>query len=240
MANNELSGPIVSMGLINFFKKTKNEKSLRFIFIPETIGSIAFLSQNFSKLKKNVIGGYNLSCIGDNRMHSCILSKYNSSPSDYALLEAYKDLRINYKRFSFLKRGSDERQFNSPGIDIPITSIFRSKYGEYKEYHTSLDNFKIVSFKGIKGGYSVALKAIQILDKKIIPKSKITCEPFLFKRNLKIANIKLKDFKSTILHFLQYSDGKNDLKKISNLIGLDFIKTKKIYNFLIKNNLLEY
>tara|TARA_B100000575_G_scaffold294679_1_gene313179 strand:- start:15700 stop:16983 length:1284 start_codon:yes stop_codon:yes gene_type:complete len=240
MANNELSGPIVSMGLINFFRKTKNEKSLRFIFIPETIGSIAFLSQNFSKLKKNVIGGYNLSCIGDNRMHSCILSKYNSSPSDYALLEAYKDLRINYKRFSFLKRGSDERQFNSPGIDIPITSIFRSKYGEYKEYHTSLDNFKIVSFKGIKGGYSVALKAIQILDKKIIPKSKITCEPFLFKRNLKIANIQLKDFKSTILHFLQYSDGKNDLKKISNLIGLDFIKTKKIYNFLIKNNLLEY
>ena len=240
MANNELSGPIVSMGLINFFRKKKNEKSLRFIFIPETIGSIAFLSQNFSKLKKNVIGGYNLSCIGDNRMHSCILSKYNSSPSDYALLEAYKDLRINYKRFSFLKRGSDERQFNSPGIDIPITSIFRSKYGEYKEYHTSLDNFKIVSFKGIKGGYSVALKAIQILDKKIIPKSKITCEPFLFKRNLNIANIQLKDFKSTILHFLQYSDGKNDLKKISNLIGLDFIKTKKIYNFLIKNNLLEY
>ena len=52
MANNELSGPIVSMGLINFFRKTKNEKSLRFIFIPETIGSIAFLSQNFSKLKK--------------------------------------------------------------------------------------------------------------------------------------------------------------------------------------------
>ena len=114
-------------------------------------------------------------------MHSCILSKYNSSPSDYALLEAYKDLRLNYKRFSFLKRGSDERQFNSPGIDIPITSIFRSKYGEYKEYHTSLDNFKIVSFKGIKGGYSVALKAIQILDKKIIPKSKITCEPFFLR-----------------------------------------------------------
>ncbi len=239
MANNELSGPIVSMGLINFFRKIKNEKSLRFIFIPETIGSIAFLSQNFYKLKKNVIGGYNLSCIGDNRMHSCILSKYGNSPSDCALIEAYKDLKIKYKRFSFLKRGSDERQFNSPGIDFPITSIFRSKYGEYKEYHTSLDNFKLVSFRGIKGGYSVALKAIQNLNRKIIPKSKITCEPFLSKRNLKSKNLKLKDLKSTILHFLQYSDGKNDLKKISSLINLDFIKTKKIYNFLIKNKLLK-
>ena len=70
MANNELSGPIVSMGLINYFKNKKLNKTLRFVFIPETIGSISYLSKNIKYLKENVIGGYNLSCIGDERQHS--------------------------------------------------------------------------------------------------------------------------------------------------------------------------
>ena len=121
MANNELSGPIVSMGLINYFKNKKLNKTLRFVFIPETIGSISYLSKNLKYLKENVIGGYNLSCIGDERQHSCMFSKYQNSPSDEAIIEAYKLLKIkNYKVYSFLKRGSDERQYNSPGIDLKI------------------------------------------------------------------------------------------------------------------------
>ena len=94
MANNELSGPIVSMGLIDYFSKKKLNKTLRFIFIPETIGSISYLSMNLNYLKDNVIGGYNLSCIGDDRQHSCMFSKYQNSPSDEAIIEAYKRLKI--------------------------------------------------------------------------------------------------------------------------------------------------
>ena len=104
-------------------------------------------------LKTNVIGGYNLSCVGDDRQHSCILSKNENTPSDRALLEAYKRLKIKYRKYSFLERGSDERQYNSPGIDLPIASICRTKHGRYPEYHTSLDNFDIVSEQGITGGY---------------------------------------------------------------------------------------
>ena len=103
MANNELSGPIVSMNLIDYFKKKKNKKTLRFIFIPETIGSIVYLSKNLSKLQNKVCGGYNLTCIGDDRQHSCMLSKYGDSPSDEALIKAYKLNRIKYKKYSFLK-----------------------------------------------------------------------------------------------------------------------------------------
>jgi aminopeptidase-like protein len=95
MANNELSGPIVSMGLVNYFNKRKLNKNLRFIFIPETIGSVSYLSKNIKYLKENVIGGYNLSCIGDERQHSCMFSKYQNSPSDEAVIEAYKLLKIN-------------------------------------------------------------------------------------------------------------------------------------------------
>ena len=177
MANNELSGRIVSMGLIDYFKKKKLNKTLRFVFIPETIGSISYLSKNLSHLKNSVIGGYNLSCIGDDRQHSCMFSKYQNSPSDEAIIQAYKILKIkNYKIYSFLKRGSDERQYNSPGVDLPISSIFRTKYGEYPEYHTSLDNFNLVTLKGLTGGFKIAKKAIEILLENIYPKYKIICE----------------------------------------------------------------
>ena len=241
MANNELSGPIVAMSLIKHFKKFKKlNKTIRFIFIPETIGSITYLSKNLNNLKSNVIGGYNLSCIGDERQHSCMLSKYENSPSDKALLEAYKKLKIKFKLYSFLKRGSDERQYNSPGIDLPITSIFRSKYGEYPEYHTSLDDFNLVTIKGVKGGFKVAKKAIEILLNNIIPKNKILCEPQMGKRGL-YPNLSTKSGskKSKIyMNFLQYADGKNDLKFIAKKIKINLRSAKKKYIFLKKNNLI--
>jgi aminopeptidase-like protein len=241
MANNELSGPIVSMSLINYFNKIKKiKKTLRFIFIPETIGSIAYLSKNLSKLKKKIIGGYNLSCIGDERNHSCMLSKYENTPADKAILEAYKKLKIKFIKYSFLERGSDERQYNSPGINLPISSIFRTKYAKYPEYHTSLDDFNLVTKKGIRGGFTVAKEAIKILLKKIIPQNNILCEPNMGKRNLypTISTKKSKNKTRIYMDFLQYADGKNDLKDISKLIKLDTINIKKIYNKLKKEKLI--
>ena len=241
MANNELSGPIVLMGLINYFKKKKLNKNLRFIFIPETIGSISYLSKNIKYLKENVIGGYNLSCIGDDRQHSCMFSKYKNSPSDEAVIEAYKLLKIkNYKIYSFLKRGSDERQYNSPGIDLKISSIFRTKFGEYPEYHTSLDNFNLVTVKGCTGGFNVAKKSIEILLERIYPKCKIMCEPQMGKRGLYPTLSTKNNNKLTVsyMDFLQYADGTNSLEKISSLIKLDLKSVKKIYNILYKNNLI--
>ena len=241
MANNELSGPIVSMGLINYFKNKKLNKTLRFVFIPETIGSISYLSKNLKYLKENVIGGYNLSCIGDERQHSCMFSKYQNSPSDEAVIEAYKLLKIkNYKVYPFLKRGSDERQYNSPGIDLKISSIFRTKYGEYSEYHTSLDNFNIVTLKGCIGGFNVARKSIEILLERIYPKCKIMCEPAMGKRGLypTLSSKNVMKLTESYMNFLQYADGTNSLEKISKLIKLDLRSVKKVFEVLTKNNLL--
>jgi aminopeptidase-like protein len=235
MANNELSGIIVSMSLINYYKKLKNlNKTIRFIFIPETIGSISFLSKNLKHLKENVVGGYNLSCIGDDRMHSCMFSKYGNTPSDHSLLEAYKKTNIKPKIFTFLDRGSDERQYNSPGIDLPIASIFRTKYGEYPEYHTSLDNFDVVTKRGLEGGFLVAKTAINILLKKIVPKNKILCEPNMGKRKLypTLSRNKISQSTKDIMNFLTYADGKNDLKAISKYIKKKYSTTKKIYKLL--------
>lgn len=244
MANNELSGPIVSMCLIDFFLKKKIDKTIRFVFLPETIGSIAFLNKNLNYLKKWCIGGYNLTCIGDQRNHSCMLSKYENSPSDKCLLDAYKKLKIKFKKYSFLTRGSDERQYNSPGIDLGITSIFRTKYGEFKEYHSSLDDFNLVTIDGIKGGFNVAKESIKNLINSEIPKSKIKCEPKLSKRNMynSISKIDYRsdklNFSKKVLNFLQYSDGLNRLEDISKKINLNFKETKLLHKILKQKGLV--
>ena len=243
MANDGLSGLMVAMGLINYFKKYKNlEKTLRFIFVPETIGSITYINRNLKNLKKNVIGGYHLTCIGDERQHSCKLSKYGNSLSDKALLQAYRVLKIRFKKYSCLNPGSDEGRFGSPGIDLPITSIFRSKYLEYPEYHTSLDNFNVVTLKGLNGGYKVSKKAIKILLKKIIPKNTILCPPQMSKRGLypTLASKNFFEYKISrnYLDFLHYSDGKNDLLEMSKILKLDNTVIFKINKILLKRKLL--
>ena len=242
MANNELSGPIVSMQLINFFQKRLLNKSLRFLFIPETIGSIAYISKNLKKLKKNVVGGYVLTCIGDDNAHSCILTKYKNSPSDYALLKSYNANRIkNYKIYPFNENGSDERQFNYPGVDIPIAGIFRSKFGEYKEYHTSKDDFNFISEKGIMGGYKIAKTAIQILLKEEFPISQTICEPFLTKKKLyETINFKeKKNLGKELRRFLVYCDGKNSINQIAKQNNFSYEKANMYFKILKKNKVIK-
>ena len=258
MVNNELSGPLVAVALINFFKKKKLKRSLRFIFVPETIGSIAYINHNLKRLKKNVIGGYVLTCIGDNRNYSIIKTKYENSLSDIAAKKAFIDLKIKYKSYSFLERCSDERQYNSPGVDLKIATLMRSKPGTYKEYHTSLDDFKLVTKSGLTGGFKIAKTAIQNLlnlntlkiEKKrltngIKPKCKFICEPNLGKRGLYnllgirlVGNSASKTKSRKLLDFLQYSDGFNNLQEISKYIKLNIKKTKSTFKILKKNNLI--
>ena len=243
MANDNLSGIIVSMALINFFNSRKNNKSIRFLFLPETIGSIAYIYKNLNILKRNVIGGYILSCIGDDKKHSCMFTKYGDKISDDCLRQTYKQKKINYKNYSFLHRGSDERQFCSPGIDLPLASIFRTKYGEFPEYHNSMDNFNLVTLRGLNGGFAVAKQSILNLDNRIIPIAKHICEPQLGKRGL----YKLLSEKNVIdnqdcwkiLDFLQYADGTNDINKIAKYIKLDTSIVKKLYSFLVGEKLLQ-
>jgi len=255
MANNELSGPLVSIALINFFKKVKLEKSIRFIFIPETIGSIAYINKNLMNLKKRVFGGYVLTCIGDNRNYSYLNTKYKNSISDLAAKKAFRKLGLNYKNYSFLKRGSDERQFNSPGVDLNIGSLMRTKHGEYKEYHTSSDNFNVVTAKGLYGGFLIAKESILNLlkynykkhlsnkrkVKKNNPLCKYICEPNLGRRGLyNLLGVRTKNFKSQkILDFLQYCDGSNNLNEISKLIKVSLSETKKIYKILKNKKLIK-
>ena len=126
MANNELSGPVVTTALVKFIKSLKDRKySYRIVFIPETIGSITYISRNIDDMKKNIIAGFNISCIGDDRCFSYVPTRYGNSLSDKVSKHVLKN--IDYVEYSFLDRGSDERQYCSPGVDLPIATICRTK-----------------------------------------------------------------------------------------------------------------
>ena len=243
MANNELSGPMISLMIADYFKKIKNRYSLRIILIPETIGSIAYISKNLKKLKKNFLAGYNLSCVGDDRNYSYIPSKYKNALCDRVIYKIYKKLKINFKEYSFLERGSDERLYNSQGIDLPVGCVMRTKFGEFPEYHTSDDNFDLVTKKGLRDSLKLILECISYLMESKFPVSTTKCEPFLSKRNLypTIGN-RQNNFTENqeLSHFLQYADGQNNLEDISKLINLSYKKTIKISDVLKKNKLIRF
>ena len=205
-------------------------------------------------MRANIVGGYVLTCIGDNRNYSYLSSKYDNSLSDIVAYETFKKLKIKFKKYSFLKRGSDERQYNSPGVNLPIGSIMRTKYGEYPEYHTSLDDFNVVNLKGLTGGFKIVREIIKnFMYKKLsqnfskirkkkrnVPIASIKCEPHLSKRNLyHSVNFGQKNLFMKYLDFIQFADGTNNLLEISRCIKISLSKTKKIYSTLKKNNLIK-
>lgn len=221
MANNELSGPAVAIYLAKWLKSLPIRRyTYRIIFIPETIGSITYLSQNLEHLKKRVIAGFNISCVGDNRTFSYVASRYGNTLADKVAKNVLRFYYPEYKEYSFLKRGSDERQYNAPGVDLPVCAICRSKYGEYPEYHTSKDNLDFISPEGLAGAFEVYKQCITVLENNYKYKINVLCEPQLGKRGLypTISQKGSYDAIKAMTDFIAYADGTNDLIDISNII----------------------
>ena len=240
MANNELSGPVVTTALVNFVKSIKNRKySYRIVFIPETIGSITYISRNIDEMKKNIIAGFNISCIGDDRSYSYISTRYGNTLSDKVSKHILKN--IDYVEYSFLDRGSDERQYCSPGVDLPIATICRTKYGAYPEYHTSLDDLTVISPNGLYGGYDKLKKAIELLENNNYYKVNVLCEPQLGKRGLypTISTKTSGAIVKNMMNFIAYADGNNDLIDIANIIGVQAEELFEIVEKMKKAELIE-
>ena len=183
MANNELSGPVVLNALMLYLKKKYpvRKYSYRFVLLPETIGSIAYIAKFRAELKKNIIAGYNITCVGDRRAYSLVHTPSSKTLADVSLESALNGKK-NVNEYPFLNRGSDERQYCSPLVNLPVCCFSRSKY--YPEYHTDKDNLNFISQKGLSESLEIFQNIIDAFEIGLYPKTRIFCEPNLSKRNL--------------------------------------------------------
>lgn len=241
MANNELSGPVVTLTLAKWLLSLKSRKyTYRIIIIPETIGSITYLSRNYKTMKKNIVAGFNVSCVGDDRAYSYLPSKEGNTLADMVATHVLKHSHPDFISYSFLDRQSDERQYCSSGIDLPLCSIMRTKYGCYPEYHTSLDDLTLVTPTGLFGAYEVLRRSIECLESNESLVTTVLCEPQLGKRGL-YPTISTKASSSIVkdmMNFISYCDGRYTNLEIAEKINVPLWELEGIISNLKAANLL--
>jgi aminopeptidase-like protein len=237
MANNELSGPLIIMALSKILKKSFY--SIRLLLIPETIGAISYIYKKRLHLQKNIIAGFNITCVGDNGPMSYIQSKDEKTYADKIASRILK--KIKHKKIPFLKRGSNERQFGCQNLGLPFVTITRNAFGNYRQYHTSLDNLTYIKEKNLLFTLKIIIKIINEIQKNKIYVKKQFCEVFLTKYKLmsplSFVHKKNKLNLKNISNFLAFCDLNNDtteLKKICNVSDkalnqiIKVLKEKKI------------
>lgn len=220
LANNELSGPMVALGLAQWLRSLPHRRyTYRFVFAPETIGAITYIANNQETLRSFVVAGINLTCIGDDRHHSYLASRLGNSPLD-RIAQRQLQGRSNPVTYSYLDRGSDERHYGMPGVDVPMISLMRTKYGAYPEYHTHLDDLTVVTPTGLQGGLDFARDVIRELENSTYPQSTVLGEPQLGRRGL-YHTMHARTVANEVLlrtHILAYSDGQHSIQDLADLL----------------------
>ena len=224
MCNDNLSSVAVMTKLANYMSKKKNLKhTYRFVFLPETIGAITWLSKNQKRLAK-ICAGVNLTCTGNRGPLTFKKSRQEESLSDHAMERSLDDMGLDYNKTSFSPVGSDERQYCSPGINLPVVTLMRTPPGEFEEYHTSADDLSAISSESLDEVYEACLGYIEILEKNYVYVNMYSKgEPQLGKRGLyrKVGGQRSNKVSQTAIKWvLNYSDGKHDLLDISSKSGI--------------------
>ena len=240
MANNECSGPVVLCALMKYVNAMKKHRyTYRFLLNPETIGAITYLSRSLEHLKAHLKAGVVLSCVGDDRDYSIIHTRYSNTIADKSLQSILKT-EEHYSDYSYLKRGSDERQYNAPGVELPVVGFCRTKYHEYPEYHTSADNMSFISPDGLQGAYEVMVRWIKCMENNYKYRMNVLCEPQLGKRGLypTVSQKGTYNEVKVMTDFIAYADGRNDVFDIGEIIGVSPFELIPIINKLLENELI--
>ncbi|RZD47134.1 MAG: peptidase M28 [Thaumarchaeota archaeon] len=269
MCNDNLSGVSLLTFLAKFISKKKLKYSYRFLFIPETIGAITWLSLNEKKVN-NIQGGLVATCLADQGHVTYKKTRMGNSVIDKIVEKILKESGEKYEIIDFFPSGSDERQFSSPGFNLPIGSVTRTLYGKFPEYHTSADNLDLVHPKYFQNTFEKYIKIFMELEdtfekneikkdgeknissnKKRIQKNENElifqnlypkCEPNLGKRGLYDMIGAKKDelgVKMSIFWVLNLSDGKNSLSDISKQSKIKSDDIKLAAEHLVKAGLIK-
>ncbi len=243
MANNELSGPLVQAFLYRAIQSLgKTRYTYRFLFAPETIGPIYYLSQHGEYLKKHLKAGYVLNCIGDAGQFTYKRSRRGDALPDRAAETVLAQTKIGCNAEDFFPLGSDERQYCSPGFDLPVGSVMRTRYFNFPEYHTSADNKDFVSFEAMETSVLRLLDIVKLIEANDFYVNQMPhCEPQLGKRGLypnlgSDTSTRLRV--AAMMWTLNLTDGKHDLIDIIQRSGQPYGEILESVKVLVEHGLL--
>jgi len=241
LANDNLSGVVVTAKLVEYIASLTNPRyTYRIIFIPETIGSLVYMSKNLPHMKKHTVAGYTVTCVGDSGDYSYLSTRWKNKYVDKVTIHVLRNIGKDYLLYDYQSRGSDERQFSSPGADLPIGSLMKSKYHEYKEYHTSADNLDYVTIDGLNESITAYKLCIDAYEHNKYYTTNVIGEAQLSKRGLYPTTFQEKQSVDVniFVDFMAYADGTNDLIDIAELIKKPVWDLYSVVSILIENELI--
>lgn len=225
LANDNLSSIAVASSLYQQLSRLSSRYSYRFLFIPGTIGSITWLSQNESRVSR-IRNGLVLACVGDAGSITYKRSRRGNAEIDRAAAQVLRDSGAEHKLTDFSPYGYDERQFCSPGFDLAVGCFMRTPHGTFPEYHTSADNLEFLRPESIADSTSKCMGIFQLLEQnKTYMNLNPKCEPQLGRRGLYSSiggqtDGKIREL--AMLWVLNLSDGTHSLLDIAEKSHLDF------------------
>jgi aminopeptidase-like protein len=242
LANDNLSGISLLTFLAKLLLEQKNRYSYRFLFIPGTIGSITWLARNEHKVKY-IKHGLVVSLVGDAGGFTFKKSRRGDSEIDQVVTYVLKNSGYPCEVIDFFPYGYDERQFCSPGFNLPVGNLTRSPFGSYPEYHTSGDNLQLIQPTFLQASFDIYLEIVEILEQNLYFQNlHPRCEPQLGKRGLYAAiggDNDQKELQMAMLWLLNFADGENSLLNIVEKSKIPFKLMSRCSKLLIENNLLK-
>lgn len=240
LANDNLSGITVATHLAEFLSAHKLRYSYRFLFLPGTIGAIAWLAQN-QKNTNRVRAGIVLTCIGDESGFHYKKSRRGHAEIDRAVANVLSYSGENSELLNFSPDGYDERQYGSPGFNLPVGCLMRSVWGKFPQYHTSADNLSFIKSAQLARSLRVLVGVVDVLEGNRLYKNLSPfCEPQLGKRNLYRSgdgNLTAAQM-SARLWTLNLSSGENSLLDVAERSGLPFAAIREAADILETAGLL--
>jgi len=242
LCNDNLSGIAVAALLSRHLTANLHRFSYRFLFIPGTIGSITWLSRNETKLS-SIKHGLVLSCLGDRGGFTYKRSRRGIAAIDKAVAHVLKHSGRPFQIVDFSPYGYDERQFCSPGINLPVGRFSRTANGCYPEYHTSADNLDFVSPEALEDSLDQLVAIVDLLEgDKTYQNLNPKCEPQLGKRGLYravggVPNAGAREL--AMLWVLNLSDGSHSLLDIAERAALPFTAIAGAAHSLVEHGLLQ-
>jgi len=243
LANNELSGPLLTIFLQKLIEDRKDRYySYRFVYVPETIGAIYILSKHGDNFKKNLQAGLVVTCVGDSGIPTFKKSRRGDSIIDRLIINNLSSEFTDFNIEDFFPTGSDERQYCSPYYNLPVASLMRTRYAKYKEYHTSADNKSIMDFEGMNtfiNFYNKILIDLEYIHKYIVVDGR--GEPFLRGHNLYQslgAKKQIPQMTNIILWALNSSTGDCDTLDIAISTGSELSDVYQVCELLCDKGLL--